>query len=449
MHDTQADTIPLSRTSVRAANPFIQNRQISSSRTRITLIILSIGLGLCGPMHAIDEPSYSMRAGELFGLGGRCLEAAGSALEDGTPVVINTCDGNSAQSWDLLLDGRIVGPEEKCLTVGPVGDSGFKEAILGPCAAGAELHRWSTEGRFPESFRVEALGTGECLDVLRSNDVSGTPVILFPCHGLDNQRWSYPAAPSNELLVPYFMVSRLPDGTQDVDQIFFRLHNASELEMEVKILWVATHPVGDLGAAEVETHLHGRETYLGHTALASHLLGEDPRRNGLIRISAFDPDTLLPLESPPLYGGYSRLSLAASDDEQSTATGGSLIWSRPTTGPTGLCNRWLSYFIDTDSDQKTEVALYSQDAGGFNLEGRVFILAFGDVYSLTGNFVRRIHVFGDHSRRLVIDRDALNLPVLQGTIEWTFANDALGYVTSTLTRANLGSIGLPGHCLDP
>ncbi len=173
-----------------------------------------------------DPPRYA-----LAGVGGRCLDVEGgrraggaqvAEVSDGTPVNLYRCHGGDNQRWQLDLTSvpqRVVGVDGKCLLPGPADNSGDLRAVVGECGAD---DRWQlfTAGSSSPSFLVH-VETGLCLDVeggrapesprefsrrggdgpksfaagegFRGGAGDGTPVILFQCHGGDNQVWR-PAA---------------------------------------------------------------------------------------------------------------------------------------------------------------------------------------------------------------------------------------------------------------
>ncbi|CAM5637359.1 lectin [Streptomyces pilosus] len=126
------------------------------------------------------------RAGEVKGVGGKCLDVSGGASADGTQVQIWTCNASAAQRWSVAADGslRALG---KCLDV-----SG------GASADGTRVQVWTCNGTGAQKWAAQPDGTvrnpqsGKCLDASGGTWNDGTPVHLWTCHTGPNQKWTLP-----------------------------------------------------------------------------------------------------------------------------------------------------------------------------------------------------------------------------------------------------------------
>lgn len=131
------------------------------------------------------EPSGpAARSGSLTGLAGKCLDVAGGANTNGTPVQLHDCNGTAAQHWTLATDGsvRALG---KCLDVTSGATTDGARTQLYDCNdTGAQ--RWRYEEGSGDLVNVPA---DKCLDVTGNSSANGTRTQLWSCTGAANQKW--------------------------------------------------------------------------------------------------------------------------------------------------------------------------------------------------------------------------------------------------------------------
>ncbi|SCE38177.1 Ricin-type beta-trefoil lectin domain-containing protein, partial [Streptomyces sp. SolWspMP-sol7th] len=96
--------------------------------------LLTAGLATAAPASAASA------SGPLTGVGGKCVDVAGSGTANGTVVQLYGCNGTAAQKWTTNEDGTL-----------------------------------------------RALG--KCLDVTGQGTVNGTKLQLWECNGSGAQRW--------------------------------------------------------------------------------------------------------------------------------------------------------------------------------------------------------------------------------------------------------------------
>ncbi|WP_328325758.1 glycosyl hydrolase [Kribbella sp. NBC_00382] len=125
-------------------------------------------------------------SGPITGVGGKCVDVAGSATADGTAVQLYGCNAGSAQTWTVGSDAtlRALG---KCLDVTGQGTANGTLIQLWDCnGSGAQL--WQATGagqlRNPQS--------GRCLDVPGGNTADGTRLQIWDCNTNAWQKWSLP-----------------------------------------------------------------------------------------------------------------------------------------------------------------------------------------------------------------------------------------------------------------
>ena len=136
---------------------------------------LNAGVGLPAP-----------RAGEVKGIGVKCVDLDNAGTADGTKVQLWTCNGTNAQQWALPGDGtlRAFG---KCLDV-----------RQGGTVNGTVTQLWTCNGTGSQQWAPQADGTlknpqsGRCLDAAGQSSANGTVLHIWDCLGLANQKWALP-----------------------------------------------------------------------------------------------------------------------------------------------------------------------------------------------------------------------------------------------------------------
>ncbi|TXS15415.1 glucosylceramidase [Streptomyces sp. adm13(2018)] len=128
-------------------------------------------------------------AGALTGLAGKCLDVAGGATADGTPVQLYGCNGTTAQRWTPSADGsiRALG---KCLDVTGGSTADGAQVQLYTCN-GTAAQRWSYDAT---THDVVNTGANKCLDVTGNSSADGTRAQIWTCTGGANQKWTHHAA---------------------------------------------------------------------------------------------------------------------------------------------------------------------------------------------------------------------------------------------------------------
>jgi hypothetical protein len=132
-------------------------------------------------------PAGAAGAGQITGIGGKCLDVAASNTANGTPVQLWTCNGTGAQNWTVGTDGtiRALG---KCLDVAGAAT-----------ASGTKLQLWDCNGTGAQAWRVEAVRdivnvpSDKCMDAAGQSSADGTRVQIWTCTGAANQKWTAPS----------------------------------------------------------------------------------------------------------------------------------------------------------------------------------------------------------------------------------------------------------------
>lgn len=134
------------------------------------------------------DPACSGAATVITGIGGKCVDVAGSSTADGAVIQLLTCNGSAGQQWTLPASWP-----------GPV-------MAMGKCMAGADgntanrtrVQLYPCDGSAPQLWNLESGDmirnpqSGRCFDAENATSADGTLLIIWDCHGNSNQRWVLP-----------------------------------------------------------------------------------------------------------------------------------------------------------------------------------------------------------------------------------------------------------------
>ncbi|GIJ49184.1 glucosylceramidase [Virgisporangium aliadipatigenens] len=125
--------------------------------------------------------------GPITGLAGKCVDVAGAATTNGTPVQLYTCNGSGAQNWTRSADGtlRALG---KCLDVSGPSNTDGTLTHLWDCHTGSS-QRWTYDAANGHLVNQYA---NKCLDVKDNAATDGTRLQIWTCTTGANQRWNVP-----------------------------------------------------------------------------------------------------------------------------------------------------------------------------------------------------------------------------------------------------------------
>ncbi|WP_214417028.1 alpha-L-fucosidase [Sphaerisporangium fuscum] len=127
---------------------------------------------------------YPTTATPIVGVGsGKCVEVAASNSQDGTDLVLSTCDGGADQQWTYDPATGEVRSLGKCLDVEGGDPADLTPVQLYSCnQTGAQ--KWTYT---PGAQTLTALG--KCLDAYGEGIADDTKLIIYTCHGRANQQW--------------------------------------------------------------------------------------------------------------------------------------------------------------------------------------------------------------------------------------------------------------------
>jgi Zn-dependent metalloprotease len=129
----------------------------------------------------------SPKTGQITGLAGKCIGAAGGITINGAAVDLYSCIGSSTQQWTMATDGTIRNGG-KCLDVASSGTTDGTKVQLFDCN-GTSAQQWiDTTGR--DLVNPHA---NKCLDLTGNSSADFTKVQIWTCAGTANQKWAVPA----------------------------------------------------------------------------------------------------------------------------------------------------------------------------------------------------------------------------------------------------------------
>ncbi|MFE7752899.1 ricin-type beta-trefoil lectin domain protein [Streptomyces sp. NPDC057428] len=149
-------------------------------RTVLTVSVLTTAAG------ALAVTPAAAAAGQITGLGGKCMDIAGASSANGAAVQLYDCNSTGAQEWTVGSDGS-VSALGKCLDI-----------VDRSTTNGAALQLWDCTGGANQKWTVTAAGaivnpqSNKCVDVTGASSANGTRLQIWSCTGAANQKWSAP-----------------------------------------------------------------------------------------------------------------------------------------------------------------------------------------------------------------------------------------------------------------
>jgi chitosanase len=135
-------------------------------------------------------PASAGTAGPITGLGGKCVDVAGSSIANGAAVQLYDCNGSAAQTWTVGNGDDTMRALGKCLDVTAASTADGAKIQLYDCnATGAQ--KWTvSNGALVNS------GSGKCLDATGRSSANGARLQIWTCTNGTNQRWALPGGGS-------------------------------------------------------------------------------------------------------------------------------------------------------------------------------------------------------------------------------------------------------------
>ncbi|MFP2959395.1 ricin-type beta-trefoil lectin domain protein [Myxococcus sp. 1LA] len=119
------------------------------------------------------------------GIGGKCLDVAGGAFANGTPVLLWDCHGGPNQKWLLADNGTLMGDHFKCATVKDNNPAAGTPIVMSDCIDGKASQQWKRTSL----GQLQGFG-GRCISATGGNTANGTSIILWDCLNVADQKWN-------------------------------------------------------------------------------------------------------------------------------------------------------------------------------------------------------------------------------------------------------------------
>ncbi|MBM6402882.1 ricin-type beta-trefoil lectin domain protein [Phycicoccus sp. CSK15P-2] len=124
-------------------------------------------------------------AGQISGLGGKCLDVTEGSTANGTPAQMWTCyAGSRNQTWTLASD-QTVRALGKCLDIEGRGVTNGSVVQMWDCHGG-ENQRWV----HTSAGDLVNPASDKCLDVTDKSSANGARLQIWTCTGTSNQKWT-------------------------------------------------------------------------------------------------------------------------------------------------------------------------------------------------------------------------------------------------------------------
>jgi hypothetical protein len=161
---------------------------VTNMRQRILAILAAVAVifGI-GAYVAFSASAATVNAtGQITGYQGLCLDDRSASTADSNPIQVYTCNGTSAQQWNVESDGtlQVLG---KCLDVSGAGTADGTLVQLYTCN-GTGAQQWSAQS----NGELVNANSGKCLDDTGYGG-SGTQVQIWTCADTSNQQWTLPS----------------------------------------------------------------------------------------------------------------------------------------------------------------------------------------------------------------------------------------------------------------
>jgi Ricin-type beta-trefoil lectin domain len=131
---------------------------------------------------------------------GRCLDIPNSACGNDARLQTYACDttdASNSQKFNVVADGSgyyTITPahSDLCLEVAGDPDSAKAPIQQNACSPGKISQKWSMN-QYGDNLEIRAVGTNQCMDVMRADRGNYGQVNQHPCSNGTNQRWKlYP-----------------------------------------------------------------------------------------------------------------------------------------------------------------------------------------------------------------------------------------------------------------
>ncbi|GLY02997.1 glycoside hydrolase family 19 protein [Actinoplanes sp. NBRC 101535] len=164
-------------------------------RSRTLLAALLSLVTAVGLLTLTTGPAAAAATGQITGLAGKCIGAAGGNTTNGTAIDLYSCVGDATQQWTLPGDGTIR-TAGKCLDLSNAGTADGTKVQLWDCN-GTVAQQWI----FSSARDLVNPNANKCLDLTGGSSADFTVVQLWTCNGTGAQKWTVPTSSGSGFVV--------------------------------------------------------------------------------------------------------------------------------------------------------------------------------------------------------------------------------------------------------
>lgn len=161
--------------------------QFASTDPGTTPGVLNVNWQFVPTGSGTTTPPPANAIGQITGLAGKCIGAAGGATSNGTAVDLYSCVGSPTQQWTIASDGTIRN-SGKCLDVSGGNTADGTKVQIYDCNNTA-AQQW----RYTAAQELVNPQSNKCLDLTGNTSADFTPTEIWTCTGAPNQKWTTPA----------------------------------------------------------------------------------------------------------------------------------------------------------------------------------------------------------------------------------------------------------------
>jgi len=151
-----------------------------------TAVVLAAAGASCTLVATAAEAASA--TGQITGMDGKCIGAAGGNTANGTAIDVYSCVGDATQQWTLPGDGTIR-TAGKCMDVAGAGTADGTKVQLYDCN-GTAAQQWV----YSSGADLVNPNANKCLDMTGNTSADFTVTQIWTCTGGSNQKWTVPTS---------------------------------------------------------------------------------------------------------------------------------------------------------------------------------------------------------------------------------------------------------------
>lgn len=180
-------TIPIGQTQVGVATYYNDAGQFASTDPTTTPGVLNVTWQFVSTNGNGGTTPPATATGQITGLAGKCIGAAGGTLTNGTAIDLYSCVGSPTQQWTMATDGTIQNSGKFMDVAGGATTNGTKVQIYD--CNGTAAQQWT----YTSGHDLVNPQSNKCLDLTNNSAADFTPVQLWTCTNTSSQKWVTPA----------------------------------------------------------------------------------------------------------------------------------------------------------------------------------------------------------------------------------------------------------------